>query len=120
MNRDELRIFTGPVTTAEANFGSTVNPNQRRFIYRVKVVNENPGSNLLTLKKSENGGVSVPVDYYQTAVQYETQTDPEDLLEDSEPLYIVEGGGSGGTSYLRAVTDTGNAYLTIWYIDAIA
>jgi hypothetical protein len=121
MERDALRTTVAAITTAEANVGSAVPENMRRFIYRVKVNNQYAGANLLTLGKRENGaGATTTVDYFQTSVQYETDTDPDELKEDAAPLYIIEGGGDTGDSYLRAVTDNGNAYLTIWYIDAPA
>jgi hypothetical protein len=121
MNRDELRTQTGQVTTADANFGSVVPANMRRYIYGIKVVNEYAGANLLTLGKREDGaGSTTVVDYWHAATQYESLVHPDELKEDALPLYAVEGKGSTGDSYVRAVTDLGNAYLTIWYVDAPA
>ena len=121
MNRDELRTVVAAITTVDANVGSAIPQNMRRFIYRIKVVNEFNGNNLLTLGKRENGaGATTAVDYIQSAVLYDTYVDPGELKEDAAPLYTVEGKGSTGDSYIRAVTDQGNAYLTVWYIDAPA
>ena len=121
MNRDELRTQTAQVTTVDADFGSAIPANMRRYIYAIKVVNEYGGNNLLTLGKREDGASSTTVvDYWQAATQYELLVHPDELKEDALPLYVVEGKGSTGDSYLRAVTDLGNAYLTIWYVDAPA
>lgn len=121
MNRDDLKTTVATITTADANVGSKVPQNMRRFIYAIKAINLFAGANLLTLGKRENGaGSTTTIDYVQHATQYETQKDPDELKEDSAPLYIVEGGGSTGDSYLRAVTDNGNCYFTIWYVDAPA
>jgi len=121
LKREDLRTTVATVTTADANIGSAVPQNKRRFIYRIKVINEYDGANLLTLGKRENGaGSTTTIDYVQLATLYDIFPDPEELHEDSVPLYIIEGAGSSGSSYLRAVTGSGNAYLTIWYIDAPA
>lgn len=120
MKRDELKTAVATVTTAEANVGSAIPANMFRYIYRVKVINLFDGANKLTPKKSENGGDAEELDYVQCVLQYDTLTDPDELKEDSAPLYKIGGKGADGDSYLRAVTDNGNAYLTIWYIDAPA
>ena len=121
MNRDELKTQTGQVTTVDANFGSTIPANMRRYIYGIKMVNEYGGANLLTLGKREDGaGATTVIDYWHATTQYENLVHPDELKEDTLPLYVVEGTGSTGDSDLRAVTDNGNAYLTIWYVDAPA
>lgn len=125
LNRDDLKTEVATVTTSDANVGSAVPANMRRFIYAIKAINEHNAANLLTLGKRENGaGVTTTIDYVRWATQYETWKDPDELKEDSAPLYIVEGGGDTGDSYLRAVTSAmtagKGAYLTIWYIDAPA
>lgn len=121
MRKDALRTEVATITTADADVGSAVPQNMRRYIYRVKANNQHNGANLLTLGKRENGaGATTTIDYLQMTSHYETLTDPDELKEDAAPLYIVEGKGASGNSYLRAVTDNGNAYLTIWYEDAPA
>ncbi|GAI08906.1 unnamed protein product [marine sediment metagenome] len=93
----------------------------RRFIYAIKATNIFNGANLLSIGKRENGiGITTPLDYVQAATQYETWKDPDELKEDSAPLYDVEGAKAGGASYLRAVAVGASFYLTIWYIDAPA
>jgi len=121
LKREDLRTTVATVTTADANVGSAIPQNMRRFIYRIKATNLYNGPNLLTLGKRENGASSTTViDYIQMATQYDVWPDPDELKEDSAPLYIVEGKGATGDSYVRAQTNNGNAYLTIWYVDAPA
>lgn len=125
INRDDLKTTVATITDTDANVGSKIPQNMRRFIYAIKAINEHNGANLLTLGKRENGaGATTTVDYIQFSTQYETQKDPDELKEDSAPLYIIEGKGATGDSYLRAVTSGVTAgvgaYLTIWYIDAPA
>jgi len=121
MNKDELRTTSGFIGVAAA-FGSAVQQNMRRSIYKVRITNEFAGPNLITLSKQENGAILPAIDFFHPAVQYEQIDDPEDLHEDSAPLYIIEGAGTGGASNLRAASAGGanTAYLTIWYSDAPA
>lgn len=125
LKRDELRTVTATITTTEGNVGSAVPQNMRRFIYKIKATNEHAIANLLTLGKRENGVlVTTVIDRIRWATQYEIWNDPDELEEDATPLYIVEGAGAAGTSFLRAVTSLMTAgigaYLTIWYVDAPA
>lgn len=121
MKRDDLKTTVATITAVDANVGSAIPENMRRYIYAIKVINQFAGDNLMTLGKRENGaGATTTIDYVQFATQYETWKDPDELKEDSAPLYIIEGKGSTGDSYMRAITDNGNAYLTIWYVDAPA
>lgn len=124
-NRDDLKTEVATIDDTDANVGSAVPANMRRYIYKIKAINEHAIANLLTLGKRENGaGATTTIDYVRWATQYETWNDPDELKEDSAPLYIVEGKGADGDSYLRAVTSLVTAgvgaYLTIWYIDAPA
>lgn len=122
MKVEDLRTTVATLGT-EANIGSAVPQNMRRFIYRIKAINLYNGTNLISIGKREDGAISTTwIDYLELTTQYETQTDPEALKDDSAPLYIIEGGGSTGDSYLRAVAGGGasSAYFTIWYIDAPA
>jgi hypothetical protein len=128
MNRDQLKTVTAAVTAVEATIGTVVPVNMRRFIYRTKFISTFNGGNLLTLGKRENGaGGTTVIDYIQTAVLNQMETDPDELEEDAEPLYIVEGPASNflitpvGTSVVRAVCSAGGTgFLTLWYIDAPA
>ena len=121
LNRDDLKTEVATVGAADGNVGSAIPQNMRRFIYAIKATNIFAGANLLTIGKRENGaGATTTIDYVQAATQYETWKDPDELKEDSAPLYIIEGAGTTGASYLRAVAGGASFYLTIWYIDAPA
>ena len=121
ISRDELLQAVATVTVADADIGTAIQANMRRFIYRIKLANAFAGPNQLTLGHRENGaGVTTNIDYIPLAVQYDIFRDPEELDDEAMPLYIIEGAGAGGASHLRGVMDNGNAYLTYWYIDAEA
>jgi hypothetical protein len=121
ISRDELLQAVDTITNVEANFHTAIPANFRRFIYRIKLVNAFNGANVLTLGKRENGaGATTVVDYVNLAVQYDMYVDPDELEEDAIPLYIIEGAGAAGDSYIRAVMSAGNAYLSMWYVDAPA
>ena len=117
--KEDLRTAHATVTTSEANIGSAVPQNYRRYIWKVKATNAYNGENLLMLGKREDGAAATTtIDRIAFATKYETWVDPDsEITEESTPLYIIEGKGETGDSYLRAVTDNGNAYLTIWYTD---
>lgn len=121
LNRDDLKTAVATVGAADADVGSAIPQNMRRFIYAIKATNIFNGANLLTIGKRENGAVGTTIiDYVQAAIQYDMWKDPDELKEDSAPLYIVEGAGAGGASHLRAEAGGASFYLTIWYIDAPA
>jgi len=125
MKLDALKTWTVPlpgVSNVDAAVGSAIPANMRRCIYKVKATNLFAGANRLTLGKRENGAVGTTVmDYIQTALIYDIWNDPDELKEDSAPLYIVEGAGTTGASTIRALCSAaGNFYLTIWYEDTPA
>ena len=130
MNRDEIRVATGAVATgapAEVTVGSAVPQNFRRFIYRIKFINGGVGANQLLLGKRENGAVgTTAIDTIQAAVTNEVITDPDDLKEESAPLYTVDGPPGNVpvavafNSLLRAYTTAGVGIFTYWYVDAPA
>lgn len=103
------------VTAVEADIGSVVANNQRRYIYRVKVQEDSLAPNLVELKK-QPPGVPAPaievVDQFRCLVGGETFVDPDELKEDALPLYILEAG-----CQMRAV-GTGNASLLLEYEDS--
>ena len=129
LNRDELR--TSPPTAvamgagAEVTVGVAVPQNHRRFIYRIRFTNQVAGPNALSLGKRENGaGVTTAVDVIQAAVVNEMVNDPEELREDSAPLYVIDGPPGQApvlpalNSLVRAFTSAGAGTLTYWYLDS--
>ena len=103
------------VTAAEANIGTVVASNTRRYIYRVKVQDDSGAPNLVELKKQPPGtpapAIEV-VDQFRLDVASETYVDPDELNEDALPLYILETG-----CQMRAV-GTGVASLLLEYEDS--
>lgn len=132
MDRNEIRTVTAAIAVgagAEATIGSAIPENMRRFIYRIKFTNGAVALNQLLLGKRENGAVvTTNIDTIQTVVAQEVVTDPDELKEDSAPLYIVDGppGNVGTTvvlaanSLLRAYATAGVGIITLWYADAPA
>ena len=128
MKLDALKTVTVTVTIAEADVGTAIPANIRRAIYKIKATNLFAGVNLLTLGKRENGaGATTVIDRIQTVLIYDIWNDPDELKEDSAPLYIVEGPvvsptvPAVGTSFIRAVCSAASQfYLTLWYADTPA
>lgn len=116
LKREELQHISATAAAGAAALmaGSTVAPaNMRRYIYRIKTVNEFAGANTLTLNRGSATVVGALIDEIAHATQYEMWTDPDDLKEDSAPLYILE-----AAEGLWLSTDAGNCQVTIWYLDA--
>jgi len=106
------------VTAVEADIGSAIPVNMRRYIYRVKVQDDSGAPNLVELKRLLTGAAAVVVDQFRLAVADETYVDPEELKEDALPIYIVTGSTSAAVvQNLRAV-GTGNASLLLEYEDS--
>lgn len=128
MKLDALKTVTVTVTNADADVGSAIPQNMRRAIYKIKATNLFAGVNLLTLGKRENGaGATTVVDRIQAVLIYDLYESPDELKEDSAPLYIVEGPfvsptvPAVGTSHVRAVCSAaGQMYLSLWYTDSPA
>ena len=131
LNRDELRTSLPTAVAlgagAEVTVGNAIPQNHRRFIYRIRFTNLVAGPNQLLLGKRENGaGVTTAVDQIQSAVVNEVVNDPEELFENSAPLYIIDGPpgqvpvAAALNSLVRAYTDAGAGILIYWYIDAPA
>jgi len=113
-----LQSFRFAVTAVEADIGSAIPVNMRRYIYRVKVQDDSGAPNLVELKSQLTGAAAVVVDQFRLAVADETYVDPDELKEDSLPIYIITGSTSAlVVQHLRAV-GTGNASLLIEYEDS--
>jgi hypothetical protein len=128
LNRDELKTVTMAVTPADTQVGTIVPLNYRRYIYRVRFISTINGSNILTLGKREDGaGATTIIDRFATILMNDTDTDPDELEENSAPLYTIEGPASNfgitpvGTSTVRALLSAGGTgFLTLWYVDSPA
>ena len=113
-----LQSVRFPVTGVEADIGSAVPVNMRRYIYRVKVQDDSGAPNLVELKSLLTGAAAVVVDQYRLAVADETYVDPDALKEDALPIYIVEGSTSAAVVRHLRVVGTGNASILLEYEDS--
>ncbi|MFA6358891.1 MAG: hypothetical protein WCY09_09575 [Candidatus Omnitrophota bacterium] len=125
MERDEILSFTGAVAAADATFGSAIPVDVTRYIWRIRWIS-NLGAEQLLVGRRENGaGATTNIDTLDARVPGQQQ-DPEELHEDSAPLYVIRGGPSRGqtatvppsTSLFRLATTVGAGTVTIWYTDS--
>jgi len=97
---------------AYQSLGSAIPANMRRYVYRIKAVNQFAGNNMLNLARGP-AAAEVVIDHIQAATQYETYIDPDELKEDSAPLYIFEAVDAN----IRVMTNNGNMDVLIIYAD---
>lgn len=112
MDKRGLQSKRYSVTAAEADKGTVVPSNMRRYIYRVKVQDDSGAANLVEVKKQIPPAAAEVVDQFRLVTPNETYVDPDELREDALPLYILEAG-----CHMRAV-GTGNASLLLEYEDS--
>lgn len=109
-----LQPLQATAVLADGVFGTTVPTNMRRYIYKIKTANQFAGPNQLDLGHSDDAGVThTTLDYIEHAVQYEMWNDPDELKEDSLPIYIIPGG-----SKLYLSTDAGDIECYFLYEDS--
>jgi hypothetical protein len=113
VNKQSLK--TAVITANNAAYqslGTAIPANMRRYIYRIKTVNLIAGLNELTLARGPAAS-EVAVDYLPAATQNEVYIDPDELKEDSAPIYIFEAGDAN----IRVITDNGNMRVFVIYAD---
>lgn len=114
VDKKALQTQRGTATTAGGVIGTEVASNMRRYIYKLKTSNQYNGANQLTLGYSDDeGSTSTTIDYIDHALKYDSWDEPDDLREDSLPIFIIPAGNK-----LYAITDNGNVYLYYEYEDA--
>lgn len=114
--REELRHITATAAAGAAALmteSTVASANMRRYIYRIKTVNEFDGANMLSLNRGSATVVGALIDKIAHALQYDMWPDPDELKEDSAPLYILE-----AAEGLWLSTSAGDCQVTIWYVDA--
>ena len=97
---------------AYQSLGSLIPTNMRRYVYRIKAINQFAGANMLSLARGPAGAETV-IDHLQAATQYETYIDPDEFKESAAPIYIFE----AVDQYIRVITDNGNCDVFIEYCD---
>jgi len=108
VRREELTSAYAMCTAAGVDIGSAVPTNYRRYIYSIKTENEFAGANTLQVRR--NGTV---IDRIAHSTQYEMWKDPDEVKEDGLPIYIL-----GPGEQLSGITDNGNCWVRIQYVDA--
>ena len=92
MDKRGLQSKQYTVPTSEADIGTVVPANMRRYIYRVKVQEDSGEINRVDLKKQIPPADTEIVDQFRFTTGHETYIDPKQLTEDALPLYILEAG----------------------------
>jgi len=113
MNKQSLRTAVVVANNAAyQSLGTAIPANMRRYVYRIKTVNQIAGLNELTLARGP-AAAEVPIDYIAAVTQNEVYIDPDELKEDSAPIYIFEAADTN----IRVITDNGNMRVFIIYAD---
>jgi len=102
-----LNSVVGTITDAGVAFGTAIPANMRRYIYKIKTANQFAGPNQLQFGYKPTGA-AVILDYIEHANQYDMWNDPDEVKEDSAPIYILPaasqpygiGSAAGGTIYV--------------------
>jgi len=79
-------------TVGGITFGTAVPANMRRYIYKIKTANQFAGANQLQFGHITAPAAGVVLDYIEHALQYDMWNDPDDVQEDSAPIYILPAG----------------------------
>lgn len=114
----ELQTVSVGVTMVDTAVGTAIPANFFRYIFKWKVWNRLVGPNLVTLGKSEEGAATETLDVANFNAPYEVWNDPEELHEDSVPLFRIASLTTALASTPMVVASAGTAYLTLWYVDA--
>jgi len=114
VRKQGLQSVLGTVTAAGVAFGTVVPTNMRRYIYKIKTVNQVAGANQLDFGYTSDGGAThTTLDYIGHATQYEMWNDPDEPKEDALPIYIVPAGNQ-----FYGAGSAGNVYVYLLYEDA--
>lgn len=113
MNKQSLRTaFIVANNAAYQSLGSAIPANMRRYVYRIKAVNQHGAANMLNLARGP-ALAEVVIDHIQAATQYETYIDPDEFKEDAAPIYIFEAVDAN----IRVLTDNGDMDVFIIFAD---
>ena len=113
MKKQALR--TALITANDAAYqslGSQIPSDMRRYVYRIKAINQHGGANKLTIARGPAAS-EVAVDYIQAATEFETWIDPDEMKVDAAPIYIFE----TVDEYIRVITDNGDMDVFIIFAD---
>jgi len=119
MNKQAL-VTVGEITdlaNTYENFGTKIPQNMRRYVYGVKFINPNTGANEVHLADRLGIAAEVTKDPWYLVTPYETIVHPDELKEDSAPVYIFEGSSATEDRYIRIKSDVAGVIATLWYCD---
>ena len=109
-----LQTQQATATTGDAVFGTEVESNMRRYIYKIKTANQYAGANQMEVGYSDDDGAThTTLDYIEHATQYEMWNDPDELREDALPIYIIP-----AENKLFLTTNNGNVEVHLEYEDS--
>ena len=120
MNKQSL--ITAVVTIAGndtyEDLGTAIPQNMRRYVYQVKIIKEGGGAeSLITLADRLGVAAETEKDLWYLTTPRETLVHPDELKEDSAPLYIFEGSSSTADRYIRVKSTLLGVIITITYAD---
>jgi len=95
-------------------FGTVVPANMRRYIYKIKTVNQFNGANQLQFGHQTAPAAGVIVDYIDHVLIHDMWNDPDELKEDSLPIYIIP----AGSQLWGLASAAGDIYVYIEYEDS--
>lgn len=119
MKKQALRTAVVTIAGADTyeNLGSKIAQNLRRYIYSIKLVNANVGANKFTIADRLAAAAETEKDIWYLLTAYETIMHPDELKEDSAPIYIFEGSSATEDRYIRIKSDIAAVIATIEYCD---
>ena len=119
---DKQSLITAKVTIAGddtyENLASAIPVNLRRYVYKIKVIKDSGGAaSLITIADRLGTAAETEKDLWYLTTSYDTLVDPDELKEDSAPLYIFEGSSSTEDRYIRVKSTLLGVIVTVWYCD---
>ena len=109
-----LNSALGTITNAGVPFGFAVPADMRRYIYKIKTANQFAGANQLQFGHQTAVPANVILDWIEHAVQYDMWNDPDEVHEDSAPIYIIP----AGSQPYGIASAAGNIMVYIEYEDS--
>lgn len=117
MNKQALITTVVETTAAYQDFGNKIPQNMRRYIYGLKLMNPNTGFNKVYLADRLGVAGEVEKDPWYLALAYETIVHPDEMEENSMPIYIFEGSSATLDRYIRIKSNVLGVIATLWYCD---
>ncbi len=120
MNKQALQTTTVTIAANNTyeNLGSAIPQNMRRMVYRIKAIKDSGGAeSLITIADRLASAAETEKDLWYLTTPRETLVDPDELQEDSTPLYIFEASSSTASRYIRVKSTLLGVIVTIWYCD---